>query len=102
MTDDELDPEVTLKLRASVASEIASIALHLAALVDPTAHGGPRDAAGNRSPKLDTHRLSDAQFAMLRKPQYEASDRLHVAGDLRTISAAIEGQLPPEAPSIRH
>lgn len=91
-------PVVKIELDAAEASKVADILVHLAALIDPDDPDGLRNAWGRREARLEEHLLTEAQFVMLRHPAYRKDDRLDVAKQLRTISAKIEGQLPPEAP----
>jgi|SRR5665213_1178426 len=100
MSSDEAD--IALRLTSADASEVVEALSGLARLVDPDDPDGLRDAYGQRREELDALRLSDAQFAVLRKPLYRTDERQSVAERLRRIAASLEGQLPDDAPAIGH
>lgn len=98
--EDSRWPAVKIELDAAEASKVAEILLHLAALIDPDDPDGLRDAYSRRNERLEEHLLTDTQFALLRHPPYRPADRVTIAGNLRVISAKVEGQLPGEAPEV--
>ena len=72
----ERDPDATITLTGSEASMLASIALRLAALIDPDPDG-LRDASGRPSEGLERHRLTDTQFMLLDKPLFRGESPAH-------------------------
>jgi hypothetical protein len=94
--------ELGLRLTSADASEVVEALLGLARVIDPNDPDGLRDAYGQRREELDALRLSDDQFAVLRKPLYRTDEQQSVAERLRRIAASLEGQLPDDAPAIGH